>query len=159
MQPALLRKMWCDRLNRINFRQSHLEDVHAVFSAVHTKSDTNSGGEKEKRLLSHLRAAGQSQNEVGVNVGLSVSESYRSGRTQTPLIWRLKVVRGGGLWGYLTIQQAVLMEYTGPYNAHTISVCKRFGLQTNNVAILNSITLPFMFISPTFVPFSLFPHT
>lgn len=37
------------------------------------------------QLFSHLHTAGPSLREVDVNVGLSVSESYKKGWAQTPM--------------------------------------------------------------------------
>ena len=63
-------------------------------------------------LLSHLRTTGQSQREVGVNVGLSVWESYRNGRTQAPLsairkVWSKGVSKAIRLYE-LQSQQSIL---------------------------------------------------
>lgn len=56
-----------------------------LFHSVHTKSERNSCVKKFKPwFFFHLHTSGQSQHEVGVNVGLPVSESYRHGQTPRP---------------------------------------------------------------------------
>ncbi len=79
----------------------------------HQQTERESWKEKFKPwLLSHLCTAGQSLREVGVNVRSLVSESYRNGQTQAPLIPHRISAEGGGFRSYLTVQHAVLMEHT-----------------------------------------------
>ncbi len=83
---------------------------------LYTWKVTNISVTNEKRelkrevqtLLSHLRTAGQSLPGVSVNVALPFSENYRNCTS-----WCGKSLIGGGFRSYLTIRQALLMEYTG----------------------------------------------
>lgn len=75
--------------------QSPQEEIHSV---VHMKSDTNCCITKKGALRERFKpsSADQSQHEVGVNVRLAVSKSYRNDRMHPTLIWRRKSVGGGG---------------------------------------------------------------
>lgn len=66
-------------------------------------------------LLSYFHTAGQSWSEEGVNVVLTVSESYRNGQTQLPLIQTWKGVEGGGFRNYMTVGEAGVTRYAGPF--------------------------------------------
>ncbi len=104
------------------FKQFLLEDIRSVALACsHEKWQKLLNNEKwelrekfKPSLLSQLHTADQSQREVGVIVGSSVSESYGNGRTQPP---QSDIVRceGRGFGSYSTIWQ--VKKHTGPLSA------------------------------------------
>lgn len=65
-----------------------LESIHHVAPAVHTNNDRNSSVisdlESQREVQSSLTAQKTNHNELGVTVGLSVSEKYRNEGWGTP---------------------------------------------------------------------------
>ncbi len=91
-----------------------------LHSLVHW-SNRNSAEMKNESLREEFKpwlpsrpgTAGPSLREEGVNVGLSVSESYTNCHTQSHRFLHWKGVEEESFWSCSTIQHAVLMENAG----------------------------------------------